>query len=153
MTARVAWLSFVLLLVLAAFSLRADPAPAEHPDDLVVIVNLGAEVQGVTRAEISSIFLKKRAQWEDGHKVTPIHAPSSSALRKVFQERVLLMTPRQEALYWQHARIRTGLRPPAEIATPVRAVFGVRSGVSYVFRKDLDERLAKVVLVFPQEAP
>ena len=62
------------------------------------------------------------------------------------------MTPAEEQSYWQEQKIRKGLTPPAEFASTLKAVFSVKGAVSYVFRKQFKEGVAKVLLIIPGEA-
>ena len=72
------------------------------------------------------------------------------ALREEFRRRVLEMTADEEQRYWQNQKIVQGKTPPTEFKSSQRAVFSIKGALSYVYRKDLKQNVAKVVLVIPQ---
>lgn len=139
----------LLLLPLLVLLLAPVGVRSESPSDILVIANNAAPASTLSLEEVRSIFLKKRASWSAGGKVVPVHAKEGSALRKSFQQRVLAMTAAEEAGYWQDQKIRRGLEGPAEFTNPLKAVFRIKGSVSYVFRSDYKEGVAKVLLVIP----
>lgn len=125
------------------------PAAAQSPDDILVVVNSSSDADSVSTAELREIFLKKRGRWRAGGRAIPIHASESSSLRHDFRRRLLGMTSAEEEKYWSDLRIKSGAQPPVEFSNTLRAVFKLNGAVSYVYRSDYKEGIAKVVLVIP----
>lgn len=144
----------ILLFGLAATAmllLAAGGASADSPDDILVFTHKSAKIGNVSPAEIKDIFLKKRANWSQGAKVVPVHAPPSSAARNAFRQRVLSMEEFEEQNYWQDGKLRHGLEPPVSFGNPLRAIFRLDNGVGYCFRSDYVEGVVHVVLVIPSD--
>ncbi len=141
--------SLLTLLSTLAFALPSANAWAEDPEDLLIIGNNGAGVSTASTSEIRSIFLKKKNSWSTGDKAAPLNAPDGTNLRRAFQERVLEMTEEDEQKYWADEKVKSGLVPPGATNNPLKAVFSVKSIVSYVFRRDLKADVAKVIASFP----
>lgn len=123
--------------------------PAEHPNDILIVVNLASNVSSISIAELKSFFLKQKSRWNDGTKVVPIHTSKGTAVRKAFSRLVLSMTAQDEEIYWQQQRIRKGLNPPPEFKSPLRAVYSLKGSVSYIFRKDYLKGVVKIIRVLP----
>ena len=101
--------------------------------------------------ELKDYFLRKRLDWRGGDRAVPIHSKLNSKLRNAFVKRVLQMTPSEEDAFWRDKKIRTGVAAPAEFSNTLKAVFKIAGSVSYVFRSQYREGVAKVVLVIPAE--
>lgn len=140
-----------VFLVVACSTLLfvASAATAEGPEDILVVVNSSAPVDETTAAEIRNIFLKKKSAWRTGDSALPVHAPDGTALRERFRERLLKMSATEEHEYWKNAKIKQALIEPPAYSNTLKAVFKLRGAVSYVFRSDYKEGVAKVVLVLP----
>ena len=140
----------VLMLVVMMTSLWSDTARAESPNDLLIIANMGIPFDTIDSSDLRIVFLKKR-EFVGGKRIVPINA-SDSKLRKTFQKKVLSMNDSEEKRYWQEQKVVNGIDPPASFITPLKAVFKIKGGISYVFRKDYKEGVAKVLLVIPNDA-
>jgi len=136
-------LSISLLLVSGA-----DASNSEKPSDLLIVVNRNASVMETSVEEVRNVFLRKKNAWRNGGTAVPVNARGGQA-RAAFRERVLRMTAIQEQEYWKNAKITRGLTEPTEFPNTLKAVFHLRSGVSYVLRSEYIERVAKIVLVVP----
>ena len=137
--------TFLLLAALALPSIAA----AESPNDIIVIANSSVQADGITKDELRDIFLKKRTSWGNSGNVKPINASDGSDLREQFCEEVLQMTPEEEKRYFQEEKIKNGLTAPNSFSNTQKAVFKLRGSVSYVYRSDFKEGVAKVLLVIP----
>jgi hypothetical protein len=133
----------LLAALVIAFSV---PARAESPNDILIIANKSAPVKKISLQEAKAFFLKEKRNWRGGGKAIPINAKVGSAIRKAFRNRVLSMDPASEAIYWQAEGIRKGVAKPAAISNTLKAVFSVKSSISYCFRKDYKEGLVKILL-------
>lgn len=139
-----------LLAIAAAIALAPRWGRAESPDDILVIANKGVAADALSVDEIKSLFTRSRGTWKNGGKVIPVHAKEGSDLRKAFRSRVLRMSLEEEQSFWQDQKIRKGLTPPAEFGNPLKAVFSLSGSVSYVFRRDYRDGVAKILLVLPK---
>jgi ABC-type phosphate transport system substrate-binding protein len=143
--------SLVGIAAMALTLLVSGGARADSPEDILVFVNLRNKIGNASPVEIKDIFLKKRANWSQGSKVVPVHAPSGSLVRDAFRQRVLSMEEFEEQNYWQDGKLRHGLEPPVSFGNPIRAVFRLDNGVGYCFRADYVEGVVNVVLVIPHD--
>ncbi len=137
--------------LLALFFGQSDIAQAQAPQDILVIVNSSSPVADASVAELRNIFLKKKSFWRGGEAVVPIHARPGSPLRDAFRQRVLAMTATEEKEYWKNVKIKKGLTEPTAIGNTLKAVYKLRSSVSYVFRADFKTGVAKPILVIPAD--
>lgn len=141
------WATSTILLI-AALALPSIAA-ADDPDDIMVIANSSVTASKITKDELRDIFLKKRTSWSNSGTVKPINASDGSELRKEFCEAVLQMTTEEEKRYFQEEKIKQGLTEPNSFSNTQKAVFKLRGAVSYVFRSEFKEGVAKVLLVIP----
>jgi hypothetical protein len=132
-------------LVIAA---SGPTASAENPQDILIVVNNSSKISQLSVAELRDYFLKTRKTWPDGSKVVPINA-KEVALRDAFRVRVLSMSAAEEQRYWQNQAIRTGEQTPPEFDNTLKATYRLPGAVSYVFRKNLVQKVVKVVSVVP----
>jgi ABC-type phosphate transport system substrate-binding protein len=139
------------MMLLAVPLLQARAAAAESPDDILIVVNKSVTAGSTTVAELRNIFLKKKTSWRTGDQVVPVHATSGSKLRSAFQKRLLGMSATEEREYWKNAKIKHALMEPATFNDTLKAVFKLRGAVSYVFRSQYKEGVAKILLVLPAQ--
>jgi len=140
----------LLLTLMIALAAPLGVAEAEGPQDLLIVANNGVPVSELSIEEVKAIFLKQRKSWRAGSNAVPIHAKAGSALRGAFVNRVLGMTESEELSYWEGQKIRKGVEGPPEFANPLKAVFRIKGGISYVMRSDYKEGVAKILLVVPK---
>ncbi len=119
----------------------------EHENDILVVANKGVRVNEISVADARAFFLKQRTSWKGGTKVIVVNAPSDTELRRNFRKKILGMDDAHEESYWQDEGIRKGLSKPPEFGNTLKAVFKLKGAVSYVYRKDFKEGVAKVLLV------
>lgn len=141
----------LLWLLAAILVVHAPPgtASAEHPEDILIVANKSVSVNSITMNEAKNLFLHKRTHWSDGAKVLPINAPQKSDIRAEFDTQVLAMSLEDELVYWYKKRIQTGSSAPPEFTNPLKAVFRLKGSVSYVYRSQYREGVAKILLVLP----
>ena len=142
--------SFWLLLATIATSVP-NVARAESPDDILIIVNRKLGIDSTTLDEIKNLFLTKRQRWRNGDKAVPINAPRNSVLREDFVKTVLSMTEEEEQIYWYKHKISKGGSAPVEFSNSLKAVFKLKSAVSYIYRAQYKENVAKIILVIPKK--
>ena len=137
-----------LIGVLAAGP-RALAAGDGNPQDILVIANTALPLSTVSMGELRNIFLKKKSAWHTGASALPVHAQENTVLRKQFRDRLLQMSATAEREYWKNAKIKQALMEPPDFANTLKAVFKLRGAVSYVFRSDYKDGVAKIVMVLP----
>ncbi len=98
--------SFVLA---AGLAVAASPSPAATPFRVIV----HHEVKGgkISRAVLTSIFLKQAPKWGDGSTIAPVDQSVRSDVRKSFCGEVLLQSLAEVQIYWQR-RMFAGVTPP-----------------------------------------
>lgn len=119
-----------LLLLLAALQ-----RPAAAQQGFVVIVNASNPVSSLSADELSRIFLKKTARWENGSRVEPVDLASSSAVRARFSQAVHGKGTAAVSAYWQKMIFSGREVPPAELGSAAEVIAFVashRGGVGYV---------------------
>ncbi len=140
--------SCYLVFLLSASSLWiANNALADSPEDIIIVVNKSVTKKEVTVDELRDYFLLKRLHWPDGKKIVPINVRGNDELRVAFRGRILEMSETEENRYWQDRKIKSGLKKPPELGSNLRAVFKIKGSISYVYRKDYKEGVARIVLV------
>ncbi|MBN2340370.1 MAG: hypothetical protein JXX29_00310 [Deltaproteobacteria bacterium] len=138
--------AIVFSIVAFTLILQSNAAEAERPDDILIIANKSIKTDSISLTDAKRIFLKQKTSL-NGERITPIHAKSNSPLRKQFGEKVLGKSPSEEKSYWEDQKIKSGLRPPAELSNTMRAIFSLKNGISYCYRKDFTPGTAKILLV------
>ncbi len=144
---RWATLSVSALLLLVHGTANTDETAAEKPSDILVVVNKSSPISRIEPEELKSIFLKKKEIWSDGTRAVPINAPEGSKIREAFRRSIIGFDRDREETYWQDQMIKHGLRRPPEFSRPLKAVFKLRGAVSYVYRSEYRQNVAKVILV------
>ena len=139
----------VATLLLILFSLPISSPRAESQDDILIVANRSLKIDTISKEELKAIFLKKRSLWSTGEKAIPIHSKNVK-LREQFLLNVLNLNIDSEETYWQNEKIRSGDTPPPVIHNTLKAVFKLRGSVSYVYRSQYIENVAKILLVIPR---
>ncbi len=142
--------TILTLALISAFWILPATASAESPNDILVIVNSSVKVKAISLSELKDLFLKKRTSVGTSGKVTPVHAKSPE-LRGDFRKLVLGMSPDEEKKYWNDRKIQTGDSEPVSFSDTLRATYKLRGAISYVYRSDFKEGVAKVVLEISAE--
>ncbi len=127
----------------------AQDALADNPQDILIVAHNSVPQKSITIAELRDLFLKKRTNWQSGGKAQPLHVRAGTPLRDRFRQVVLGLSAREEARYWQDQRIRHGKTEPVEFSNPLKAVYKLRGALSYIYRSDFKEGVAKILLVIP----
>jgi ABC-type phosphate transport system substrate-binding protein len=138
-------LSLITVLITIAFAVPAT-CGTSSPHDILVFVNQSADIDSLSKSELEQIFLKKKTTWPSGQRIVSINASGTSSLREAFRAKVLDMREVDEATYWEKQRIRHQIEPPVEMTNTPKAVFKLKSAISYAYRKDVPEDVVKVVL-------
>ncbi len=138
-------------LLMCCFLLQQEEASAsetENPMDILVIVNKNVPVNSINETVLRGIFLKVRKDWPGGQAAMPVNAKDET-LRAAFRSRVLQMDASAEKRHWEEVKVKYGQSEPPALSNNLKAVFSLKGSVSYVYRKDFTEGIAKVVMVIP----
>jgi len=111
--------------LLVALALLATPAAAD--DGFRVVVhpsNMAAD--GLTRTQISQLFLKKTTRWADGRRVEPVE-PGDAALRDRFCRRIHGKSAAAVKSFWNQQIFAGREVPPLEKAAEAEVLEVVRS--------------------------
>lgn len=109
-------------------------ADAAQPD-FKVIVNAANPTVSIKVADLSQMYLRKKATWSHGVKVEPVELPKSSAVRNVFNKAVHGKSAHAMAAYWRKRVFLGEAVPPAALENDraVRAFVEANPGaVGYV---------------------
>ncbi len=134
----------LMTAVIVSASAAHTSAWAESPDDILVIANKAVKAGSLSAADVRRLFLKESDR-AGGAQVIVINS-KNAALRDAFRAKALKMSASEEEKYWQDQKVRSGLSKPSAFANSIKAVFSVKKGIGYCFRKDYKDGLAKVVL-------
>lgn len=102
-------------------------APQTHfPEAVRVIVNPATPVAVVTREQLSRVFLRKVARWDDGAPVLPVDLPESAPARDAFTRAVHHRTVGMITGYWQRQIFSGRQLPPPDKSSESDVVAYVR---------------------------
>ncbi len=125
-------------VILATFAgapmLTADQPPGTE-DGPVVIVHPATDVSGISRAELSKIFLKRLRTWSSGQIAVPVDQAPQNPARQVFSEKVHGRSVVNIEVYWKRMIFSGRSLPPRELASDTDVLDFVRStpgAVGYV---------------------
>jgi hypothetical protein len=107
----------------------------------VPIVARTSPLEDVSIALLERIFLGEPVEDSRGRKVVPFNHPARTAVRTLFDKRVLGMSPEEVARYWVDQRIRGNARPPRTVPRTdllIKVVSQFPGAISYVAVGDLD---------------
>jgi hypothetical protein len=138
-----------VLVLSAILGLSASNVRAEGPEDLLIIANKSVAAATADAGEIKAIFLKGKTAI-GGDSVFPLNAKSDSDLRGAFRKRVLKMNEDKERGFWEDEKVKKGVEPPPEVPMTLKAVSSKSGGISYVFRKDYKDGVAKILATFAE---
>jgi hypothetical protein len=143
----------IFLAVSIAFACFGISAPvssqsAGNPRDILVIASKSVSAENVTVESLRDLFLKIRKGLSIGTKTVVVNN-SNAELRNDFRASVLKMSESEENRYWQEQQVKSGEGEPTAFGNTLKAVFSLRSAVSYVYREDYKEGVAKVLFVIP----
>lgn len=139
-------LATLALISFAALTIPSSGRADGDDDALLIIANNGVKESTITASEVKQIFLKQRASWRSGGKVTPINAKPGSPERAAFLKKVLGMNASEETSYWQDQKIKKGLTPPPEFANTPKAVFSLKGSIGYCLKSAYRPGTVKVLL-------
>ncbi len=138
----------IVFSIIVGTNLQSRPGYADNPKDIFIVVSKNSPVDKISVDEVVALFLKRRTSFSNGDNAIPIN-PTDSELRESFRSLVLNKSEAEENKYWLNFAIRSGQSPPPTLPQPLKAVFKLPKGISYVFREDMIDAVAKVVLVIP----
>jgi ABC-type phosphate transport system substrate-binding protein len=116
----------LLLPFALSFALLASPATAADDGFRLVVHPSNRAADGLTRAEVSRLFLKKTTRWADGKRVEPVE-PGDALLRERFCRRIHGKSMGAVKSFWNQQIFAGREVPPIEKADDAGVVALVRS--------------------------
>ncbi|HEV8264696.1 MAG TPA: substrate-binding domain-containing protein [Gemmatimonadales bacterium] len=117
-----------------------------------VVVHVSNPVSRLTREQVSQIFLRKVALWDNRQPVLPVDQPPDSPVRRAFTKQVHRRTVALVRTYWQQQTFAGRAVPPPERGSDARVLAYIRqypNAIGYVHADtDLGTDI-KVVIVTP----
>jgi ABC-type phosphate transport system substrate-binding protein len=115
----------ISVLIISGLALAGNrPVSAAAP--FRVIVNHEVKGGQISRAALSSIFLKQAPKWNDGKAILPVDQSVRSEVRRSFSGDVLAQGIVEVQIYWQR-RMGLGVTPPPVKASDEEVVAFVAS--------------------------
>jgi ABC-type phosphate transport system substrate-binding protein len=122
---------------------------AEKPGAFKVIVHATNPQTSLSRAELSSLFLKKTATWSNGRAAVPVDLVEGSPVREAFTGSVHLKPVAAIKAYWRQQIFAGRSVPPLELRSEAEVVAYVKddaAALGYV-GPDYPTRDVKVLAV------
>lgn len=132
--------------------LYVRPLYAESADanNIVVVVRRGTEVEQLTVAQVSRIFLGLNDNLPNGNTATPVDAPESSSLYSDFYTKVVGKSAAQIKAFRARQSF-TGVGIPPRQALTLAQAFKLGSKenpvITYIRKRDLDDQVFVVLEV------
>lgn len=118
-------MTFARKLGLAAL-LVMSPLLASAADDFLVVANPSVELERISTAKLSRLFLKKVTRWDDGTAVFVVEV-GDRKVREAFADRVHSMSLSALRTYWAQMVFSGRDVPPLEKASAEEVLQYVRS--------------------------
>ncbi|HSN68985.1 MAG TPA: phosphate ABC transporter substrate-binding protein [Thermoanaerobaculia bacterium] len=115
-------------------SVAADAQPGA-PVRILVVAHPSANVATLTRAEVSSIFMKRTRSWPDGREIVPVDQRPGSRARETFSRSIHGKSVAYVTRYWQRLVFSGRGIPPREEAdddSVLRFVRATPGAIGYV---------------------
>ena len=118
-----------------------------YAEGVAVIVNPAAGVSALTKDDVARIFMGKSKQFPNEKVATPIAQKPESAVRAVFEDKVLEKSAGQLKAYWSQLIFTGRAVPPEEYASDAdvkKAVAGNPAIVGYIDPANVDKTVQVV---------
>jgi ABC-type phosphate transport system substrate-binding protein len=113
--------------IAAAFALLLGVSALAAEPSFKVIIHDSNPVRSMSRADVASLFLRKKTQWPSGAHATPVDLSDSSAARAAFSQAVLQKSVSGVKSYWRHLVFAGRGVPPSEKSSEQDVVQVVKS--------------------------
>lgn len=140
-------LPLMLCLLMGAW-LCPDSSHAAAPV-IAVVVPASRPKETLSATEIALIFRRRKQQWRDGHRITPVNLPADDPLRRRFSRSVLQLSSDALEEYWNEQYFH-GVLPPHVLASEeavLRFVSDTDTAIGYLSYCAVDQRLRPVLLI------
>ncbi len=118
--------------------------------DTVVIVNPGSKTTEISVKQVKSVFLGKSKKLPGGEAATPVEQPSGSAVREIFNGKVLKKNERKLKAYWSKKVFSGKGKPPKQVADDeaVKAFVNKTAGaIGYIDSASLDSSVKAILTI------
>ena len=102
-------------------------AGAAEAGDYKIVAHPSVPVSSLSRAAVSSYFLKKADRWPDGTPIVPVDQAPSSPLRASFTREIHDKSAEMISAYWQKQVFSGRAAPPSAKASDAEVLAYVRS--------------------------
>jgi hypothetical protein len=119
--------SFARPVLLAAATSLLALAAAASAGDYKVIAHPSVPVSSLSRATVSSYFLKKIERWPDGTPVAPVDQAPGSSVRQSFSREIHEKSSENLDAFWQRQVFSGRAAPPPAKAGDAEVIAYVRS--------------------------
>ncbi len=142
----------LILVTMTMVAAAAAQSPSADPPPFQVIVARANPVSSISRAGLSSVFMKRTRTWPDGLPIVPVDQPATSRTRELFSRSVHGKSVAYVTRYW-HRLIFSGRGiPPIEMpsdAAVIEFVRANRGAIGYVDRRTAAGDDVRVIAVTP----
>ena len=124
----------VALVLLVLWTYAYDPAGAQQPQPLLVIVGATVTATDIGLGKLRSAFQSQPTDL-GGVRLIPFNQPIGERTRQLFDKSVLGLGPDRVGAFWVDQRVRFSLVAPRAIPTPetiLRVVASMRGAIGYV---------------------
>ena len=90
-------------------------------NEFYILVNKDNLINEINKAEVKSLFLKKRNSFQ-GQKLKLIEYPLDSHIRKQFSKKYLGLSPLKVEIYWMQQMLNDGVQAP-KIKNNIRSIY------------------------------
>jgi ABC-type phosphate transport system substrate-binding protein len=140
-----------LVLALALLAAPALPARAAEPDGFKVVAHPSNKAaQGLTRAQLSQLFLKKTTRWADGKRVLPVE-PADLQTRERFARRIHGKSSTAVKSFWNQQIFAGREVPPLEKASDGEVVAYVRANPDAIGYVSPGADVSGVAVITPKD--
>lgn len=147
------WRRTALACVMAL--LGVSSSPAQNPLAFRVIVHADNALGVMLSSEVSSIFLKRKAQWENGVPIEPVDLSGEPEVREAFSGAIHGRSTANIRSFWNQEVFSGRAVPPLELATSRDVLEYVRShpgAIGYVSSQASLVGVRAVSVVVPPRA-
>jgi ABC-type phosphate transport system substrate-binding protein len=120
-----------VLVMLAALPVRSGE------EAFRVVVHRNNPIESITRAKLSSIYMKRTRSWGDGCEIVPVDQPASSPVRERFSRAIHGKNVAYVTRYWQRLIFSGRGVPPRQLqndAAVLALVKNSREAIGYIDR-------------------
>jgi ABC-type phosphate transport system substrate-binding protein len=141
----------LLAIVLALTFIPAFPARAAGPDGFRIVVHSSNKAaQGLTRGQVSQLFLRKTTRWATGTRVLPVE-PADLPVRERFARKIHGKSAGAVKSFWTQQIFSGREVPPLEKATDEEVVAYVKTNPDAIGYVSAGADVSGVAVIAPKD--